>query len=228
MKAPIALRLSCALALVLAAIMQPASAATVSITVNSNGGPCYTTSAGALLDPGDIIRVGYFDLSNPTVVNTLQTSNSYTVVNALFTPLAESKANGGTIFQNDANSNPVSPGGDILINNSFSPGHVFGGIQNIDSTYFSTGTQLSVWVFNSATPTSATEWGIFSASSGWNFPAANGSETLSSAEVNTYERGYLDVANGQLRLAVIPEPGGATLLMSLGLLLQLRRRNRGR
>ncbi len=228
MKAPLALRLSCALALVFTAVHQPTSAATVSITVNTNGGPFYTTSTGVLLEPGYIVRVGYFDLSNPSVVNTLHTSNSYTAINALFTPLAEARANAGTIFQNDANGNPVSPSGTMVINNSFGPGQIFGGIQNIDSTYISTGARLSIWIFNSATPTSATEWGIFSASSGWNFPAANGSETLSSVEVNTIERGSFDGPNNHLQLAVVPEPGGATLLMTVGLLLLLRRRNRAR
>lgn len=196
--------------------------ATVSITVNSNNEPCYTTSTGAFLDAGSVIRVGYFNLANPSVLSTLQTSNDYATIDALFTPLAEGRANGGSILETGATGN------DIVINNSFgNTGHVFGQITGIDSTYFATGTQLSVWVFNSATPTSATEWGIFTSSTGWNFPAALGSEALSTLEVTDYIRGSFDNTNQHLQLSsvsVVPEPGSLLLLLGVSMFVQSRRR----
>jgi hypothetical protein len=208
--------------LVLALSFTVASAATVSITVNSNNGPCYTTSTGALLAPGSVIRVGYFDLSNPVVLSMLQTSNDYAMINSMFTPLAEGVTNAGSILQTGA------PGNNIVINDSFSNiGHVFGQITGIDSTYLPTGVDLSVWVFNSATPTNATEWGIFSASTGWEFPAALGSQTLATLEVDTYVRGSFDNTNQHIQLSpvsVVPEPSSLLLLLSVAIVARRRRR----
>ncbi len=214
-----------------------ANAATVSILLNSNPdqvgaySPKFTESNGTLLTLGDIVRVGYFDLTNASVVNTLQTSNNYNEINALFTYFGAGQFGGGSVLQAD------NTGQTLVINDSFKddggPGNVFGAIQNIDSTFgnIPTGARLSVWVFNASDPKDATEWGIFSAASGWNCPNALGVETLSTFEVgNTPSevlRGTLDVGTEQLRLATIaavPEPGGITLLLAAGFLVRRRRR----
>lgn len=210
-------RLSFLLALLLSST---AFGATVSISVSSNGGPTYTTDTGSLLSAGSMIRVGFFDTSGVNLA-TLQTSNDFTQLNALFTALGEGNTNGGTVNQTNG-----SGGQTLVINNMFGTGNVLGQIANIDSTYCTPGTQLFAWVFNTNDPLTATQWGIFTASSGWAFPNALGSETLSTAESVQAIRGSTTGGNttaDRLRLAAIPEPSGALLLFSAGALLRLRR-----
>lgn len=194
--------------------------ATVSITVSSNFGPCYTTSTDQLLTAGSIVRVGYFNWNDSGVRSILSTSNDFATLDALFTPLAESKPNSGTVLQTGA------PGQNMVINDQFEAGHIFGQIENIESTYLPTTTDLVLWVFNSSTASSATEWGIFTTSSGWEFPAANGSQTLASIEVEESNiiRGSFNSVDQHLRLAVVPEPSGILLLLSCALAVCRRRR----
>ena len=182
-----------------------ALSAPVSITVNSNGGSPYADAFGSFLPPGFVIRVGQFDLSLPGNLTLLQTSNDFLTLDALFTPLAESMINGGTVNQTGA------PGQQIVINDMFSTGDVFGQIINIEDTYFSANSPLYTWVFNSATPATATQWGIFTASTGWGFPTSPGSETLSTFEIDTVVRGA-DTGT-QFRLSPVPEPGSLALLV---------------
>jgi len=216
--------------LALALLGSAAHAATVSVTVTSMGGPCYTTSIGGFLDPGDVIRVGYFDLTNPTTLATLQTSNNYATINSLFTPLAENLSNSGMVMQNDAGGAPVT-GGRLIINNFLgSTGHFLGTIDTIGSSYLTPGMDLSIWIFNDSNPAAATEWGIFSATSGWDFPngaVISASETLNSIEVNNIVRGNYDAINNHLQLSpvsVVPEP--SSLMLVLGVAMIMRRRSR--
>ncbi|MBL9146848.1 MAG: PEP-CTERM sorting domain-containing protein [Verrucomicrobiaceae bacterium] len=194
--------------------------ATVSITVNSNNGPCYTTSTDQLLTAGSVIRVGYFNWTDLVTRNVLATSNNYAELDALFTPLGESRPNGGSVLQTGA------PGQNIVINDQFEAGHVFGQITGIESTYLPTNTDLVLWVFNSSTASTASEWGIFTTSSGWEFPAALGSQTLASIEVEEANiiRGSFNSTSNHLRLSVVPEPSGLLLLLSTALVVRRRRR----
>lgn len=194
--------------------------ATVSITVNSNNGPCYTTSTDQLLTAGSVIRVGYFNWTDLVTRNVLATSNNYAELDALFTPLGESRPNGGSVLQTGA------PGQNLVINDQFEAGHVFGQIRDIESTYLPTNTDLVVWVFNSSTASTASEWGIFTTSSGWEFPAALGSQTLASIEVEEANiiRGSFNSTSNHLRLSVVPEPSGLLLLLSTALVVRRRRR----
>ncbi len=194
--------------------------ATVSITVNSNGGSPYADSSGLILTNGSVVRVGYFDLTNPTVVTTLQNSNTYIDINALFRPLAEGIANAGT----------STSGNTLVINSVGGAGAIFGSITGISSTYIPTNADLAVWVFNDANTASATQWGIFSATTqagtNWDFPSDLGSSTLSTFEINNILRGT-DTGT-QFRLASIvapvPEPGSLLLLLSAtGLLIRRKR-----
>jgi hypothetical protein len=157
--------------------------ATVSITVNSNGGSPFADSSGVILTNGSVVRVGYFDLSNPSVVTALQTSNTYIDIDTLFRPLAEGIANAGT----------SASGNTLVINSVGGAGAIFGSITGISATYIPTNADLAVWVFNNATPTSATQWGIFSATTqvgaNWDFPNDLGSSTLSTFEIDTILRG---------------------------------------
>ena len=122
-----------------------AQAATVSISVNSNGGPMFATSAGDLLTLGSCIRIGVFDTSGGNLT-TLQTSDDYFAIAALFTPLGESGGSSGTVTQS-GNTSSV-----LMINDLFGTGNVLGQIANIDSAYLPAGQQLYAWVFNSTAP----------------------------------------------------------------------------
>lgn len=145
-----------------AILVTQVQAATVSISVNSNGGPMFTTSAGDLITLGSCIRIGVFDISGANLT-TLQTSNDYYAIDALFTPLGESGGDSGTVTQ-FGNSGSV-----LMINDLFGVGNVLGQIANIDSNYLPAGQQLYAWVFNSNAPLGSEEWGIYTASTGWNF-----------------------------------------------------------
>jgi hypothetical protein len=203
------------------ALAGTAPAATVSITVSSAGNvPKYVDSLGNLLGTGDAIRVGFFNTSGGNL-STLQNSNVYADINALFTPLAEGITNAGTV-------NEVGAGGtNLVINDLFATGNVFGQITNIDSTYCTTGSELAVWVFNNADPTLATQWGIFTTTSGWEFPAALGSSTLATNEIDTIIRGSSAGGNFLLsNISVVPEPGSWMLLAAGAVVLNGRRRRR--
>ena len=201
----------------------PVQAATVSVSVTSLNGPCYTTSTGAFLDPGSVIRVGYFSAGN---LATFQTSNDYAALDSLFTPLAEGIVGSGTISQIDHNSNLVT-GNQLVINNFFgNTGHIFGSIENVAFGAVPIGTDLYVWVFNSATPASASEWGIFG-SSLWEFPDSStlpANESLASIDVDNFVRGQHVLPQNELRLSAVPEPG--SLLLLVGAVAALRRRRR--
>lgn len=198
----------------------PAHAATVSISLSSNAGPKFATSGGSLLVNGAVIRIGVFNVAGLNL-STLQTSNDYGLVESLFTPLGEAIPNAGTVTQagNSAQN--------LIINSLVGSGNVLGQVSNIESTYLAAGTQLYAWVFNDANPALSTEWGIFTATSGWNFPNALGSETLATFEVNSIIRGSTTggvTTADQLRLSAVPEPGSALLLLAAACLLPRRRR----
>jgi hypothetical protein len=202
----------------LALLLVTAQAMPVSITVNSNGGSKYTTATGSLLATGSVVRVGQFNVIGGNLT-TLQTSNDYATVNSLFTPLAESLLNAGTVNQAGA------PGQQLVINDLFAAGDIFGQIVNAEDFYFATGSQLYAWVFNNANPLLATEWGIFSSTTGWGYPMMHGSETLSTFEVDQVIRG--NDTGTELRLAniaAVPEPGSALLALVGGLALFRRSR----
>ncbi len=199
--------------------------AAVTITVNSNGGSPFADSSGSLLADGSIVRVGYFDLGSLSVLNTLQNSSTFSEIDALFTPLAEGIANAGTVNQTGAT-------GEFLVINSLpTSGAIFGSIQGISASYLTAGMDLSVWVFNDSALLSATEWGIFSATTqpttNWDFPNDLGASTLSTFEIDTVVRG--EDTGGQFRLAPstvpVPEPGSLLLVMiASGVFMGRRRR----
>jgi|GEM_PF-2560392 len=187
--------------------------ASVSITVNTNGGSPYTSSTGNRLNSGSVIRVGYFDISSPASLLTLQTMNDYSAINSLFRPLGENISFAGWINTVGSLTNY------LVVNNMFAPGAIFdqivginvGSLNPANSSFIAPSSDLSVWVFNSSTPQSASEWGIFSASTGWELPSDLGSSTLSTFEVDTVIRGVN--TGSQLQLSLVPEPSGLLLLL---------------
>jgi hypothetical protein len=219
MKSPVHLLL-----LSLSLLFSLPAAGSVSITVNTNGGSPYTHSNGSLLNSGSVIRVGYFDISSPGSLLTLQTSNDYSAINSLFRPLGENIANAGWINTVGSLTNY------LVVNNMFAPGAVFdqivginvGNLSPASGTFIAPGSDLSVWVFNHSTPQLASEWGIFSASTGWEMPNDLGSSTLSSFEVDTVIRGVN--TGSQLQLSPVPEPSGLWLLFTSVCVFARRRR----
>ena len=207
-------------------LYQRAGAATVSIAVNSNGGFMYTTSIGTPLSFGSTVRVGYFNLSDSGVLNTLQSSNNFLEVNALFTPLAEGIADAGTVSQAGNTSQT------LFINDVGSTGHIFGAIINAEDDYYAplNNPRLSVWVFNDSSPEKATEWGIFSAASGWEYPPSLGTAAISTMAIQSSSdviRGTYDSGNQQLQLSqvsAVPEPGSLLLLTGTVAFVIRRRR----
>ena len=196
--------------------------ATVSISMSSNGGPMFATSTGDLLQFGDCIRIGTFNTTGGNLA-ILQNSNDYAAINALFNPLGEGNAFSGTVTQ-------VNNSGSFLtINDFFGTGNVLGQIANIEASYIAAGTQLFAWVFDSALPENATQWGIYSSSTGWNFPNGLGSETLASFEIDTVIRGATTggtTSSDRLSLAPVPEPAGLFLILLTGAMMFVRRSRR--
>ena len=208
----------------LLALSGPAvQAATVSISVSAvSANPEFVDSLGNFLAAGDAVRVGIFDTSTQANLTTLQTDNNFSDVNALFTPLAEGGANSGTVNQGG------NSGTNLMVNNFLGiQGSTFGQIVGISSTFCTPGTELDVWVFNNANPALATEWGIYSSTSGWAFPQALGSNTLTTTTLNDVIRGSTE-GNGNFALSnisVVPEPGSWLLLM-VGAAVMVGRRRR--
>jgi len=197
--------------------------ATVTVTVNSNGGLKFVTSGAAnLTQASSFIRVGTFDVSGGTGI--LTSSNSYAALDALFTPLIENEVGGGNILAGTPNHGDSSAY--LHIHDTASAGHVFAQLVNINGTYLPLNTQLYLWVLNvnQANAAAATEWAIVSSTSVlWDFPPDNGSTTLSTASADVVYRGTAGV--GTLALALIPEPS-ALLLAIGGTFLFLARRRR--
>ncbi len=195
-------------------------AATVSISVTSLGGsPSFVDSLGTFLAAGDVVRVGFFNTSTQANLTTLETSNSYAAVNALFTALAEGNSGGGTVSETGA------PGNQMVINDLVgTSGSVFGSIGSVDAAFCTPGTEMAIWVFNSSDPQNASEWGIFTTSSGWEFPSSPGSQTMSTSEINDVIRGSQNGSN--YALSVVPEPGSWVLLMVGAVVLNYRRHRR--
>jgi hypothetical protein len=196
------------------------SAATISLSITSNGGPMFSTSDGDLLTMGSCVRIGLFDLSGGNLT-TIQTSNDYFAVDALFTPLGE---NGGAAGESAQANNASSTM--LMINDFFGVGNILGLIGNIEFAYLASGRQLFAWVFNTAAPEDATEWGIYSATSGWDSPNAFASETLATFEIDTILRGSTTggiTISDRLSLSPVPEPGSLLLILGSALAFTARR-----
>ena len=198
-----------------------ANAATITVVANTavTGGKQYTSSTGALLS-GDLGTIGTFDTSGSNLL-TLQTSNDFATVNALFKPLGE---NAGVGSGSETGVGQTAGTG-LKINNTPTTGDIFAQLTGATNTYVAQNTLLYAWVFNASTTGAATEWGIFTATTGWNMPNDVGSETLGSEEVNSIIRG--SSTSTTLRLAnVVPEPSVASLSLVGALLGLVRRRRR--
>lgn len=161
------------------------------VTLTSVGGSQFANQGGAILPAGVAIRVGTFNLPPATRDATLAATSDYAQLVAWFKPLGESITNAGTVKQ----ANGV--GSQLRTNGFPAAGNVFGTISNVSASYMAPGTQLYVWVFDTANPYDSSQWGIFTAGS-WVVPPALGAQALSTAIEVTAVQG--SEAEGQLRL----------------------------
>ena len=189
-------------------------------------------SVGNPLPVGDIVRLGYFPMSD---LAELETDTSYSDLNSIFIAFGEGNSGGGTLTETGYNGDP-----DAVIDDPSQYGSTpgtfgasFGGVSTSYASLTSTD-QLFMWVFNSSTATSATEWGIYT-STDWTFPPATNGDAanLYLGDPVTIVRGTDTVVNGttDFELANIPEPNTSALacfgsLIAVGSGLLLRRRAR--
>ena len=146
-----------------------ASYATLNVTidVNSTAALFIRASDNSALADGDIIRVGYF--SNPAL---LATDHSFEDLNAMFTPFDENVSiNSGMATETGYDGHTLD------INDELGPSTFTGAFEDVSDTYLPFGSQLYVWIFNSPTLSTATQWGIFDDTS-WTFPSTSGTATL--------------------------------------------------
>jgi len=101
------------------------------------------------------------------------------------------------------------------INDVSGAGTFSGSYTGVTPGYLTAGDQLFLWVFNSPDPNTATQWGIFDATS-WTFPS---NPTLGTANLSfsspgiTVFRGSVDGSNFDLdAIAAVPEPGAGPLV----------------
>ena len=168
--------------------------AAATLTVTTQGGYAFKSLLGQSLPEGCVIRVGMADLSDANVKATLQNSNDAAAVAAVLGSLGEI-SNSGTVKQ-ASNATPQ-----LRVNNFAGTGEVFGAIEEIPIAQFSANRKLVIWVFNAASPDDATEWGIFTSSTGWDAPPDLGAAVLSTGDVTEALRG--SIASSGLTLASV-------------------------
>ena len=184
-------------------------AAHATVTVGGNGvSNLVLSDSGTPLAAGDLVRLGYFS----STAN-LGTDNSFSDLNAIFTPIGEGIADAGTLTESGNSGNTLD------INNfSSTPGAFYGSYGNVSSTYLPTGVQLYMWVLDTTSTNNVTQWAILDAPS-WTFPADPGGVTmsLSSASISVI-RGSTVVMNGttDYELSAIPVPEPATDALMAG------------
>jgi hypothetical protein len=189
-----------------------ASSGVVLVANTTAGSRQFASFSGSLLPDGDLVRIGFFNTSGANLT-TLQTSNVYATVNALFTPLGEGIANAGT--ESGAGQ---TAGTALQINSSGGAGNILAQYTGISTSYPAAvpGTLLYAWVFNTTytNRANATQWGIFQAPTGTsNWIAA---PDTSSATLNTNQSSFSairgTVTSSQAQLANVPEPSTYALL----------------
>lgn len=187
----------------LALLGASATSSFASVTVSANAvSQKILDASGNALPSGDVVRIGYF-----SDTSLLGSSNDFTYLNSIFTPIGEGLANAGTLTESG------NTGQTMIINNfGGNSGAFLGSFSNVSGTYLAPGTQLYMWVFNAslASVSSATQWGIFSASS-WTFPSDLGSVTVSPSTggVNVIRGG---TSGSNFTIASVPEPSTYALL----------------
>ncbi|MGC9452214.1 MAG: PEP-CTERM sorting domain-containing protein [Oceanipulchritudo sp.] len=188
------------LCFILGLIFTSAASATVTVQIIANS----TTgqiqdSTAATLPDGSLMRVGFFDIPALTSLTPSELLD-YDIVNPLFTEFVTFTSASGNFLANDS-SLPATNVGD----------------------------QVYLWVFDSPTAPTATEYGIFT-STLWLSPADTGSLNMVSSAINTITVGSTAGSSPtNYLLTPVPEPAHFALLLgSLGLGVILLRRHSNR
>lgn len=163
------------------------------VTVNTLSATPLRAEAGGLLS-GNAVRVGTFDLSGAGLF-IVGNSNSFSRLDALFTPLGENIPDAGTVTQ----ANNLTQA--LIVNDALGQqGEILGQISGTSTTYIAPNSPLYLWVFNHPNPSLATEWGIYGSTSiSWTLPDQLGSTNLSTDDADIILRGSL--SEGILLLA---------------------------
>jgi hypothetical protein len=162
------------------------AAVSVNIFANSTIG-LYVDSEGDILDSGDLLVYGTFDEAAYDLLTESEQSD-YSTVSSLFTVIGSVTA--------DSSGEFLAVG--VEVSSS-----------DVDS-----GDQLYVWVFNSSSADTATEWGIFSSSNtNWDFAADPGVSTLSTATLDNIVVG--SVSGDNFALSAVPEPSAYAAIAGL-------------
>lgn len=204
----------------------PLASNAVDLTAGAATSNAFTTSAGALLPAGSLVRIGTFVVSDTSIQ---ENSSNLTYLNTNF---------------REVFSTTVGTGADGA-NGYFST--VSNNIDTTASGLNVSGAMLYYWVFNAPSQVSATEQGIFT-SSLWEIPSGNGSvldlsnittdigdltgqsnSLLPSAKIVVGSFGTATYEGfSSFGLAAIPEPStfaGLMGLAALGFAATRRRRN---
>ena len=175
------------------------------VTVANSATKVFNDSSGSLLSANSIVRVGLFDTSGGNL-DIIRNSTSFAELDALFSPLGEGAAGGG------------SPTVQINAN-----GDLQGSIMNIDLSYAAQGSQIYMWAWNQDNTVVGpdTEWAIVT-NALWTIPPDNTARSLVLTQVTNSPDDVLRGSFGnnaiqleQLSLEAVPEPS-TYALMCLG------------
>lgn len=202
----------------------PAGSVDVSFN-NSNLVFATTEFGGTPLADGSIVRVGTFQDGLTTNRTTLETSNNFSELDALFTPLAEGILNAGVRLQTPTIL-PIDPTGALTVNSGdlgAPGGSMFMTVSGYSNSYLALGSQLYLWAFNTGDlgNVQSGDWGIFASEGNplWLLPGEDVLDTTTlsgsaafSPFLLTALRGSVDTGGGMALLnAPVPEPTPAFL-----------------
>lgn len=207
---------------------------TLSFTQGSKTLATYDFGGTPLAD-GSIIRIGTFADGLGTNRSILESSDDFSLLDSIFTPLAEGNAGAGSIVQAQPVA-PLNPLDSTVVNGTgqidLDPGSAFGQIANTTTGYLAEGTRLYVWAFNGNDVTSVTpgDWGIYTSTDlSWAMPNdipldPNEWAFITGLDPILALRGTVLASELQFGIVPVPEPAAAILLGVSGLLALRRRR----
>lgn len=169
------------LTLITLATASIASAEVITVTFSAqNSGGAIGTSSGSSLPTGSLIRLGYFDLTDNTV---LESQGDISLLDEFFTVVAEVMVGffgGETILEDDLSVKSYNAGENFSADGAFAHQVTFDPVPLERD-----GDQLVLWAFNSDIMENATEFGIFS-DDAWVTPSSlTLNADLSSVDPNT-------------------------------------------
>ncbi|MEM7147465.1 MAG: hypothetical protein AAF591_20280 [Verrucomicrobiota bacterium] len=203
-----------------------ADAGNIIVTSNTTVGRIFQADGSTRLPSGSVVRVGHFDDADLAFIST---SNDFAAIDSLFTPLGEGGTSGTLLPENGQSMN-----GPVIVNDDPAQGDFSAQIVQNNVGYLASGLQAYWWVFNSATPATATQWGIYASSAitwvtpdptnSFQFLAQNPGDLTSLG--GTVFRGSFGGGSDLVLAEIIPEPTRAMFLgIGFGYLAWRRRRS---